>query len=259
MEHLRSKVLSKVLTEVRPRPRAAMAWRQQDKVSSAWRLALPGGDTNLNKQEFTEVAATNLCLPSPACQGRVGEVVKGVVRVDEYGDAIQATALTGDHWRQRHNNLLQLLSRMCTWAGVQCELEVFNLFSAGLRQEGLSRLERYQQRQGLVPDMRVKVPRMPEPLLHRRDGTVTMGPEYGRPVESKVLHELKVISCSQSRYKPTWTDRAVDVRAGKLQQEYMTKARNADRKYNGVEEGEVGATERKLIQLGEVRELGGGE
>ena len=158
MEHLRSKVLSKVLTGVRPRPRAAMAWRQQDKVSSAWRLALPGGDTNLNKQEFTEVAATNLCLPSPACQGRVGEVVKGVVRVDEYGDAIQATALTGDHWRQRHNNLLQLLSRMCTWAGVQCELEVFNLFSAGLRQEGLSRLERYQQRQGLVPDIRVTVP-----------------------------------------------------------------------------------------------------
>ena len=33
------------------------------------------------------------------------------------------------------------------------------------------------------------------------------------------------------------------------------KARNADRKYNGVAEGEVGATERKLLQLGEVRGL----
>ena len=74
-----------------------------------------------------------------------------------------------------------------------------------------------------------------------------------RPTESMVLHELKVISCSQTRYKPTWTDRAVDKRAGDLQKEYETKARNADRKYNGVDEGVVGPTETKLIQLGEVR------
>ena len=79
-----------------------------------------------------------------------------------------------------------------------------------------------------------------------------MGPEQGRPIESQVLHEVKV-SCSQTRYKPTWTDRAVDKRAKTLQQEYITKARNADRKYNGVEEGVVGPTERKLLQLGEVR------
>ena len=198
---------------------------------------------------------TSLCLPSLACQGRVGEVVKGRVRVDEFGDAIQATALQGDHWRQRHNSLLHLLHRMCAWAGVKSELEVFNLFSATLRQEGLSRLDKFKQRQGLVPDMRITVPRMPEPLQHGGGGGVMVGPEIGRPVASPVLHELKVISCSQTRYKPTWTDRAVDKRASELQKEYETKAKNADRKYNGVRDDEVGPTERKLIQLGEVRGL----
>ena len=203
--------------------------------------------------EFSEAAATNLCLPSPACQGRVGETIRGRTTVDKHGDNIQSSPLCGDHWRQRHNSLLHLLHGMCTWAGVKCDLEVFNLFSAGLRQEGLNRLERHQQRQGLVPDMRIRVPKMPESLRSREGGVMAVGPEQGKPVESNVLHELKVISCSNTRYKPTWTDRAVDRRAGLLQEEYLHKARSADRKYNGVQEGEVGPTERKLIQLGEVR------
>ena len=114
---------------------------------------------------------------------------------------------------------------------MECQLEVFNLFSASIRQEGLHILERYQQRQGLVPDMRIRVPKMPEPLCHGHDGMVTIGPEQGRPVESQVLHEVKITSCSQTRYKPTLTDRAVYKRAKQLQQEYLIKARNADRKY----------------------------
>ena len=72
---------------------------------------------------------------------------------------------------------------------------------------------------------------------------------------SPVLHEAKVISCSKTRYKPSWTKRAVEVRASALQEEYLKKARAADRNHNGVPEGEVGACERKLIELGEVRGL----
>ncbi len=36
------------------------------------------------------------------------------------------------------------------------------------------------------------------------------------------------------------------------------KARNADRKYNGVREGEVGRVERKLVELGEIKRQVGG-
>ena len=183
VENLRAKVLERMLSEVRPKTtRAAWAWRQKDKVSSAWLLAISGNETSLNNAEFSEAAATSLCLPSPACKGRVGEVIRGRVKIDEYGDNLQATALPGDHWRRRHNSILQLLHRMCMWAGLPAEMEVFNLFSGLLRQEGLSRLEQHQQRQGLVPDMRIQM-----------CSTAVVG--QGRAaVTSSVLHELKVIS-----------------------------------------------------------------
>ena len=70
--------------------------------------------------------------------------------------------------------------------------------------------------------------------------------------KTAVLHECKVISCSRSRYKPTWTKRAVDVRTAQLPKEYMDKAKIADRR-QGVAEGEVGRVEAKLVSLGELK------
>ena len=71
---------------------------------------------------------------------------------------------------------------------------------------------------------------------------------------SAVLHELKVISCSRSRYKPSWKRRAVDVRADKLPDEYTAKAKAADRR-QGVPEGQQGRVEARLVSLGELRGL----
>ena len=77
-ENVRAKVLAKLLQEVRPKStRAAWSWRQRDKVSSAWILAIPAPDTMLTNAEFAEAAANHLCLPSPACRGMVGEPIKG--------------------------------------------------------------------------------------------------------------------------------------------------------------------------------------
>ena len=109
-----------------------------------------GTDTRLSSKEFAEAAAANLCLHSPACAARVGEIVKGRVKIDPYGDNIQATCLRGDHWRTRHNFLVQFFHRACMWAGVPAEMEVYNLFSGLVRQEGLSRMERAQQRQSTL-------------------------------------------------------------------------------------------------------------
>ena len=69
---------------------------------------------------------------------------------------------------------------------------------------------------------------------------------------SPVMHEVKVISCNKTRYKTSSNTRAVDTRAGQLQHEYLMKARAADRRHNGVQEGVVGPCERKLVELGEV-------
>ena len=252
VENTRAKVLEKALSLVRPKTtRAAWAWRQRDKVSSSWLLAIPGTDTTLNNAEFAEAAAANLCLPSPACMGRVGETVKGQVKIDKYGDNIQSTILTGDHWRRRHDLLVQWVDRSCMWAGVPCEREVFNLFSGVVRQQGLNRMERARQRQSLVPDLRIAVPPLAVAEAQVAQGRPAHG--LGGGTEGGVLHEVKMISCNKTRYPPTAAKRAVDTRADGLQQSYITKARNADRSFNQTPEGTVGPVQQRLTALGEVR------
>ena len=137
------------------------------------------------------------------------------------------------------------------WAGVPAEMEVYNLFSGLVRQEGLSRMERAQQRQSLVPDLRIAIP--PQAVADAevaRDLRIRGG---GGTVEGGVLHEVKTISCSKTRYKPNSLKRAVDARADLLPQEYLSKARGADQKHNQIPAGTVGPVERKLVELGEVR------
>ena len=68
-----------------------------------------------------------------------------------------------------------------------------------------------------------------------------------------MLHEIKCISVSQSRYKPAWEERAVDKRAGQLHHEYLVKARKVDQNFCDVEPGQVGPVETKLLSLGQVR------
>ena len=73
-------------------------------------------------------------------------------------------------------------------------------------------LERGRKVQSIVPDLRISI---------SVAGNLTPS-----------LHEIKVISSSKTRYNPhrqgQEAARAVDVRAGQLQQEYMKKARTTD-------------------------------
>ena len=209
--------------------------RQRDKLSTSWLLSLPGVDSTLSNAEFSEAAAASLCLPSPSCQAMLGETIlaRGRRPVDEFGDNVQAASLKGDHWRQRHDQLKFTIHRLCQWAGMPVEMEVFNLFSGLIPQQGLARIDKDRQRQSMVPDFKITLP---------WEGRT-------RPV----LHELKVISCSKSRYKPSWKDRAVDRRAEHLHQEYLDKASNTDRKFCDVEEGRVGPVETKLLSFPRVQ------
>ena len=117
-------------------------------------------------------------------------------------------------------------------------------------------IERAQQRQSLVPDLRIAIqPQAVADAEVARDlrirggaGAVRGG---GGTVEGGVLHEVKIISCSKTRYKPNSTKRAVDARADLLPQEYLTKAREADRKHNLTPADTVGPVERKLVELGD--------
>ena len=93
-------------------------------------------------------------------------------------------------------------------------------------------MERTRDRQGMVPDMKI---------------TLTIG-----GVPRPVLHEIKCISSSQTRYRPTWSERGVDKRADQLNQEYIEKARKVDQVHGGVQPGTVGPVERKLLNFPKV-------
>ena len=119
-------------------------------------------------------------------------------------------------------------------------------------------MERAKQRQSLVPDLRISI--QPQAVVdaevsrdlrvRRAAGAVRGG---GGVVEGGVLHEVKIISSSKTRYKPNSLKRAVDSRADLLPQEYLNKARGADQTYNQIPPGEVGPVERKLVELGDLR------
>ena len=93
--------------------RPIWSWLQRDKLSSAWLQALPGPDTRLTSAEFSEAAAAALCIPSPACRDKLGQAIRGRQVVDLFGEAVQSTITTGDHYRKRHDTYKMRLFQMC--------------------------------------------------------------------------------------------------------------------------------------------------
>ena len=235
-EMMRGKLLNKCLEEYTDQQaRPVWAWPQRDKLSSQWLLALPGPGSGLSSAVFAEAFAAHLCLPSPLCEGRVGEKL-GKATVDRYGDTVQAAALPGDGWRTRHDSIKLMLNSLCRWAALPVRCEVFGLFSHLIPQQGLSRIERGRKRQGLVPDFQ-------------------LGLVDERGEEKLVLAELKVLSCCPTRYSPASQVRAVDRRARALNGEYRVKAIGVDRQYGGVAEGVLGPVQRKLESFGDIKGL----
>ena len=57
------------------------SWPERNTISSQWLLTLPGHNTSLTLEEFTQCVEALLCIPSTACSSRIGEKV-GNTRVD---------------------------------------------------------------------------------------------------------------------------------------------------------------------------------
>ena len=57
--------------------RAVWSWPERDKLSAQFLLQLPGHISTLTSGEFSECTAALLCLPSPACMEKLGEVLGG--------------------------------------------------------------------------------------------------------------------------------------------------------------------------------------
>ena len=235
LEESRCKLLTKGLEQYYDQEaQPCWSWPDRGKQTSAWLLTLTG----LSGPEFSEAAATHLCLPSPACASRVGETIRGTKKIDIFGDSLRSATMKGDGYRKRHDLVKNFMFRKLRTAGLNTECEVFYLFSREIPQEGLSRLERGRTRQTMVPNFKISIP------------------QTGGRSEPQ-LWELKVISSCPTRYprNPKPEGRAVDRRANLLQGEYTAKARKADRKYGNTTEGQIGRMEQKLLSFGRVRGL----
>ncbi len=198
---------------------------------------MPSGTRWLSNQSFSEALALVLCMPSPACQDRVGAQVGRSV-VDIYGDKIVSTPMPGDHWRTRHDKIKLTLGSLCSWARLPATTEVFGLFSHLIPAQALSRFERGRKRQALVPDFRIE---MPSPI----GGTRFQ------------LAELKVISCCDSWYTPSagGNVRATEKRANGLKAEYRRKARDVDKEAREMRHEDKGPVERRLEEFGDLMGL----
>ena len=235
LEESRHKLVSRGLSvyhdqEARP----CWSWSDRDKQTKAWLLTLTG----LTGPEFSEAAATQLCLPSPACASMLGETVRGAKKVDLFGDNVRAATLKGDGFRSRHDLVKNFLFRKLRAVGVPTECEVFNLFARELPQEGLSRIEKGRTRQTMVQDFKISIP------------------EAGGRSEPR-LFEMKVLSSCITRYprNPRPEGRSVDNRLNLLQGEYVGKAKKSDRKYGNTPIGVLGRMEQKLLNFQRVRGL----
>ena len=231
-EELRGAVMKVALSRLPDQQlRPVTAWPNRDKLSASWLQCLPGPE-GLGSPAFSEALALLLCMPSPACQERVGAPV-GRTTVDIFGDRIMSQVLPGDHWRTRHDKIKMAIHSLCIWARVPVTVEVFGLFSHLIPAQALTRMEKGRKRQALVPDFRLELP-------CPTGGTKTQ------------LAELKIISCCKSWYTPGSQVRGTDKRAQQLPAEYRRKAKTVDQEVIGVDRATRGPVERRLEEFGDL-------
>ena len=237
-EQLREAVLREALLRHPDQTaRPAIAYPQLDKLTTAWKLSLPGPTTGLTSPVFREVMSMHLFLPSLACQEIVGQPVgaRGA-RVGLFGDEVMTATLPGDSWRWRHDNLKVTLMSICNESMIRTDAEVFGLFRdlipAELTRQG-GDLQYGRQRVGLTPDLLL---RLPTP-----DGV------------RDALGEIKCMSAGVSRYPPGKTEKQADQRAKELPGLYRRPLERLDRQHRGTAVGETGALVARLQSYGELQ------
>ena len=242
LEDVRAAVLTKALEQY-PDQTARPVWvhPQLDKLSQGWILSLPGHN-GFTQAEFRETVARFMCLPSPACQSRLGEPLdQHGLHLDAFGDNVMSVSnIPGDMFRVRHDMVKTVLNSFCLTANIRAECEVYGLFKDIIPVQALEQeqeLQRGRGRQGLLPDFKIELPSA-----------------VGEPTER--LAELKIIGAV-----PKWYPRsgglarkrkAVERRAAPLPGEYKTPLAKLDSKYHGTPHGQQGPLVRKLEGYGKL-------
>ena len=100
LTELREDLLQHIDQAARP----VLAYPQFDKISTAWKLALPGPTMGMSSPVFKEVMAQLLCFPL-AWSSIVGQRVGATGVFGLFGDKIMTATLQKDTWKTRHDSL----------------------------------------------------------------------------------------------------------------------------------------------------------
>ena len=214
---------------------AVMAWKNRDKLSTAWLMALPGPDSSLTSPQFGEAMCLLLALPSLCCRDRVGEKV-GRRRVDLFGVAVLNENLEGGGFTRRHDTVKLELNSMAAYCGVNSVCEPYGIFGSLAPQQPLHRLQAGQARVVIRPDFLLE---LPDQAAHQ------LPSQHTRNVV-ETLADVKTISIGGlSYYKPGATEEkaAVAIRAAQISNEYRRKAEKLDREL-GHQDGQGPASRR---------------
>ena len=216
---------------------AVKAWKNRDKISTAFLLELPGPHNSWPSAEWSEALCLILSLPSNACIStrNLGQPI-GNRFVDLYGCEVLCATLPGGSWTRRHDRVKVCLSSLAVYCGLGFVCEPYSLFSAHLQQRPLNRVQAHQARQALRPDF----------LFQLKSPTGDV---------EQVIADVKPISLgNKSYYKPGFGgNKAVTLRASQLQGEYRRGALKVDREL-GHPDGN-GPTVRKLESYPPVLDL----
>ena len=216
--------------------RPAVAYPQLDKLSTAWKLGLPGPTTGMSTPVFKEVLALHLFLPSLACKEVVGLRIgaRGAI-AGPFGDELMCAQLPGDSWRWRHDDVKLCIVNICNQSKVRAEAEVFgrfrDLLPPHLFDQG-GELHHSRQRVGLTPDLLLRIP-TPDGVGDR-------------------LGEIKVMSAGVSRYPAGKTEKQADRRARELPGSYRRPLERLDQLVRGTAPGETGALVARLQGFGDL-------
>ena len=207
------------------------------KLSTVLTTPVIANECELEPDQFREVLALFLALPSPALSNYVGTELKQprgrVLVIDQFGYQLCGAVMKGDGWRTRHDTIKLTLDTILIAMGLDVTTEVYDLFSSTLsaaQKQTLDSVNR-RRRQGMIPDFLIG---MPNAIRH--------------------LFELKAINLCQSRYSDARVN-ACERRAGSIPNEYVKHAQELDRKHLDTPAGEVGPVEAKLRSFGAVNPL----
>ena len=129
---------------------AIKAWKNRDKLSTAFLLELPGPHNQWSSAEWGEALCLVLSLPPNCCRDpqKLGQPI-GNRHVDLWGAEVMCATLPGGSWTCRHDRVKCAISSLAVYCGVIIVCEPYAVFSAHLPQRPLHHLQGHQARQAL--------------------------------------------------------------------------------------------------------------